>query len=56
MIGQGRIQDFSQGGARYKIYVYTARSAVPYSREERKFLGGSPPPELVSPSHKHNYG
>ena len=50
MIGQGRIQDFSQGGARYKIYENgTARSAVPFSREERKFLGGSPP-------HKHNYG
>ena len=33
---QGRIQDFAQGrglGARYKIYIYSARSAIPFSLE-----------------------
>ena len=34
--GQGRIQDFAQGGARYKICMYTTWS--------RKFFLGSPPP------------
>ena len=43
---QGRIQDFAQGGERYKISTYTAQSAVQFSREVPKFLGGPPPPPL----------
>ena len=40
---QGRIQDFSQVGARYKIYVHTARSAVPV------FWGFAPPRASFAP-------
>ena len=52
---QGRIQDFAQGGRDLKylltscgVAFRTARSAVHFSHEARKFLGGPPPP------HKHN--
>ena len=48
IIIQGRIQEFAQGGGRYKIHIYTARSVVPFSLEARKFFGGSVPPPRAS--------
>ena len=43
---QGRIEDFAQGGARYKIFMYTMRSSVPFSREAENFFGVRPPPPI----------
>ena len=44
----GAYSGFLKGGkARFKIYTYIARSAVPFSREARKFVGGPPPPHPI---------
>ena len=52
--GQGRIQDFAQGGGEiYNLYLYRAECGSGFTRRAKKKLG-VPPPECPPPPHEHN--